>query len=268
MRWTLAQAGLALFTSGTMGIAQPALAQTSPCLPYGTLPTIIEGTNLAPVNDLPPAPKPISMAEKTIVLPASQTKPRIVSLSDSGDASPHLKVVTLPVGKSAPTIRDQDKPVPSGGVPVVIERRTTEKRAPKTNPNAIGDGAAFAEARSTGKPSNNVEPVGRTSAPVAKTPEHANGSYVAPGVISYEEIPTTATTVIRADPFICRLKERIGAICGDAAKNVEIHALGEKRLMIRAQCATREEGERLSRRILQLRELAPYAVSLDMKLVP
>jgi hypothetical protein len=87
-------------------------------------------------------------------------------------------------------------------------------------------------------------------------------------VISYQDGPASPVSAPHADPFTDRLKERIDAISGGAGKHVEIQATGEKRLMIRVQCATREEGERVSRRILQLRELAPYEVSLDIKLLP
>jgi hypothetical protein len=129
-------------------------------------------------------------------------------------------------------------------------------------------GVAFAEAHSSDKPSNKVELAGSKSTPVAKTPAPAEGSYVSTGVISYEYGLTAPSPTRHADPFVSRLRERIDAICGGPGKSVEIQATGEKRLMIRVQCATREEGERLSRRILQLRELAPYEVSLDIKLVP
>jgi hypothetical protein len=376
MRGTLAKAGLALFTVGTMAIARPGLAQTSPYPPLGpsartnssrddgpsagrrqaapeevrielawmadpaTFPCYlgvyrdgnalkvrgfvpseavraraiqiageqsgmtvvdelrinsnmpmraVDGTRTAREKETPPAViKPVSPGVKTVVLSPSESKPRVAPLSESADAWSGPKVLTLPQrvnssvaplsesgdpkvpnpkaatppeSRITPAATAKDKPIPSGGVPTVVDH-TPRTKAP-------GAGVTFADARSTDKPSNKVELVGAKSAPAAKTPALADGSYVSPGVISYEDPSSSpAAPAPYGDPFASRLRERIDAICGGAEKNVEIQTTGEKRLLIWVQCATREEGERLSRRILQLRELAPYEVSLHIKLVP
>ncbi len=166
-----------------------------------------EGTDTAHETfTLPSVTKPVSAGGKTVVLPPSESKPRVAPLSGSADAWSGHRVVTLPEhmnpsvtplsesgdpkvrdwkaatpseGKSSPADTAKNQPVPSGGVPIVVDH------TPKTK--ADGAGVARAEARSTDKPSNKVEPVGSRSAPPAKTPAPAEAPYVSPGVISYED---------------------------------------------------------------------------------
>jgi hypothetical protein len=263
-------------------------------VPPAVLPPV-EGTHPARALDQPSAAtKPVSTGAKTMVLPPPESRPHVAPLSESADpAAPDHKVLTLPQRthpsvaplsesgnpptrdrkeatlperKSAPPINDKDKPRPSGGVPILAESRTA-----KSKPLANGNGVANIEPRPTDKTSEKVEPVGHKpvpATPLARPAAPAEAPYVAPGVISYEDGPASPASAPRAASFTDHLRERIVGICGDAGKNVEIQTKGEKRLMIRVQCATREEGEGLSRRILQMRELAPYEVSLEIKVAP
>jgi hypothetical protein len=258
--------------------------------------TIIDGKQAPPASTLPPeAPKPITTVEKTITLQPSEWKPHTAPPSESGTSSPQRKVVTLPEPKrpcvapisesadppttdrkeapmperkSSPPTSAKDTPTPSGGVPVVVETSATNKGTHKAKSRADGTGVVFAEERSTNMLSSKVEAADRQQSISAHTPALAEGAYVAPGVISYEEVPSSRVAAKRDDPFTSRLRERIDAICGGAGRNVEIQSTGEKRLKILVQASNREEAERLSRRILQLRELAQYEVSLDIKLIP
>jgi osmotically-inducible protein OsmY len=120
-------------------------------------------------------------------------------------------------------------------------------------------GVVAAAARSSDKSPNKADSERHSAAP-------AEGSYVASGVITYEA--PSAPSASRIKTNLAKLKEQIGGVCGSAAKHVEIESLGGSRLMIRMECSTREEGERLSRKVLQMRELAPYEVSLEMKIAP
>jgi hypothetical protein len=265
--------------------------------PIVVLPPVlpVEGTHPARVLDQPSAAtKPVSTGAKTMVLPPPESRLHVAPLSESADpAAPDHKVLTLPQRthpsvaplsesgnpptpdrieptlperKSVPAVNDKDKPRPSGGVPVLVESHTS-----KTKPHANGDGLTIIEPRPSEKTSEKVEPVGHKlvpATPLARPAAPAEAPYVAPGVISYEDGPASPASAPRAGSFTDHLRERINAICGDGGKNVEIQTKGEKRLMIRVQCATREEGEGLSRHILQMRELAPYEVSLEIKVAP
>src|SRR5260370_21346349 len=97
--------------------------------------------------------------------------PSAAPLSESGDPKgPDRKTATLPESKSTPAAADKEKPVSSGGVPIVVDARTPKK-------TAHGAGAAFAEIRTTDLAPSKVEPVGAKSAPVAKTAAPADKSY-------------------------------------------------------------------------------------------
>jgi hypothetical protein len=152
--------------------------------------------------------------------------------------------------------------------PAFHERRPRQIVEPKTLPDASeemsatkasANGVVAAAARSSEKSPTRVDSGSHSTSP-------AEGSYVASGVITYEAPPANAAPRIQTN--LAKLKDQIGGVCGGAAKHVEIESLGGSRLMIRMECSTRDEGERLSRKVLQMRELAPYEVSLEMKIVP
>src|SRR5260370_42440778 len=89
--------------------------------------------------------------------------PSAAPLSESGDPKgPDRKTATLPESKSTPATADKEKPASSGGVPIVVNARTPKK-------TAHGAGAAFDAIRTTDFAPNKGEPVGASSAPVAKT---------------------------------------------------------------------------------------------------
>jgi hypothetical protein len=159
-------------------------------------------------------------------------------------------------------------PLSESSEPAFHERKPRQIVERKTLPEASEDMSATkastssvvaAAARSSEKSPTKVDSESHSAVP-------ADGSYVASGVITYEAPSASATPRIKTN--LAKLKEQIGGVCGGAAKHVEIESLGGSRLMIRMECAARDEGERLSRKVLQMRELAPYEVSLEMKIVP
>jgi hypothetical protein len=176
------------------------------------------------------------------VVPPSQAQesscapPKVVVLPPTAG---RRVTITLEGDKSPP--KSDNKPRPSGGVPIVVEIRLPPK----------GSDAPFGETS-----------VARFVAPTAKV------TRVATEPSASEESPTSPVAANSREHFARRLKERISAICGEAGKNVEIQATGEKRLLLRLQCASRDVGAQLARQILQLRELGPYEVSLDITVAP
>jgi hypothetical protein len=159
-------------------------------------------------------------------------------------------------------------PLSESNEPAFHERRLRQIVERKTPPDASEEmsatkasasGVVAAAARTSDRSPTKVESGSHSAGP-------AEGSYVASGVITYEAPPANAAPHIKTN--LAKLKEQIGGVCGGAARHLEIDSLGGSRLMIRMECSTREEGERLSRKVLQMRELAPYEVSLETKVVP
>jgi hypothetical protein len=173
-------------------------------------------------------------------------------------------------------------PLSESNEPIVGSERkpaAVERKLP------VGDATSVitADAKMKDKPSKKVEPVSHAaSAPVAKNTPAAEGAYVASGVVTYEEaapvkpVPAKPAPAKSApakpaqplDPATKALKDRIQSACGRTGKNVEVQTSPGNHLTIKVQCTTREEGERLSKQILEVPDLAPYEVSLDVKVVP
>ncbi|HEY1858819.1 MAG TPA: hypothetical protein VGG61_00585 [Gemmataceae bacterium] len=183
------------------------------------------------------SPKATALSGATVVLPATTGS------------------VIAPLSEANQPITASERKVPAP------ERKTTATDTSRVIP---------ADVKMKETPTKKVEPVSHATPiiPAAKKSEPPEGAYVASGVITYDEAPAKSAPVSRMDSSVARLKDRVQSVCGHAGKNVEVHASPGNRLTIKVQCATREEGERLSKQILELRELAPYEVSLDMKLVP
>jgi osmotically-inducible protein OsmY len=94
----------------------------------------------------------------------------------------------------------------------------------------------------------------------------AGGGYVCDGVVFFDmseplpehKQPSTPTSQYKA------LEERIALACGKAPKDVEITSIAEKNLVIRVKARADAEGQILANKILQLTELRPYQVSLEI----
>jgi len=65
-----------------------------------------------------------------------------------------------------------------------------------------------------------------------------------------------------------RLQQRIAAVCKKPAKDVEVTARYDKNVHILVKAATTQEAETLSGKVLQLPELEPFEVSLDIAVGP
>jgi hypothetical protein len=228
-----------------------------------------------PSTDLAKAAQPMPIIKSTDT-PKSVSGPTVVLPPASGSVVAPRSEASQPAtgGERKMAVSHETSasvavvaPLSESNQPITGSERKTatpERKMPPTDAASV----ITADAKMKDKPSKKVEPVSHvTSAPVAKSSSMPEGAYVASGVITYEE-PAPAKPVSHSDPATARLKDRIQTACGHAGKNVEVHASSGNRLTIKVQCATREEGERLSKQILELRELAPYEVSLDVKLVP
>jgi len=280
--------------------AIPSKAETMPDATASSMPTST-GTEISKFKTLKGTKADVSKdTAKTITLPpsaetAKPSQPVIINkTSDTSKVSsasgPTLVlppasrsvVAPLPVanqplggGERSKTTSDTQTtafvvaPLSEANEPISAGERkktpTPERKSTSTDASTV----ITADARMKDKPSKKVEPVSHATSIQAAMPSGLpEGAYVASGVITYEEAPAKSAPVARTDPSIAHLKDRIQSICGNVGKNVELHASTGNRLTIRVQCATREEGERLSKRILEMPQLAPYEVSLDVKLVP
>ena len=67
------------------------------------------------------------------------------------------------------------------------------------------------------------------------------------------------------DLVAVRLKQRIEAVCGAAARDVQVTLRTATNLQIRFTARSDKEGEQLSTRIFQLSELGPYEVSMEVQ---
>jgi len=65
-----------------------------------------------------------------------------------------------------------------------------------------------------------------------------------------------------------QLKQRVEAVCGKAASDVEVNVQPNKRLVVQMKARTKDEGEQLGLRIMALPELAPYQVDLAISVKP
>jgi hypothetical protein len=114
--------------------------------------------------------------------------------------------------------------------------------------------------------------VAPTSAVSSRKQASAPGSdaYVASGVVILD---STETAVERKpDPALLslqtRLQKRMAQACGKPAKGIEVTAETPTKIRIRMKARTTPEAEEVSKKILQLPELVPIDVSLDVVIAP
>jgi hypothetical protein len=204
-------------------------APTKPALTPGDLPVIEAASSAAP-----PAP--------ATSLPAIVTLPK-----EEAPAAP------LPVIQSVP-------PAPRKETPPVSEPSPPAPVASPTLPPNTG-----ASTPPTAKPE--ARPVAVLS---AKKPAPAipAAPYVTTGEVTIEEEPPPAPPPPTDRRIPPQLRSRIEAVCEGKARGVEITARSEKELRILLQIASAADAPRLSAKVLNLPELGPYDVDLDVQITP
>jgi hypothetical protein len=128
-------------------------------------------------------------------------------------------------------------------------------------------------------------------APKPQATSNSSGSYVASGVVTFDapapapkvepRVPVPAPRVERraeanASPkatpsqiqLQTRIQQRIAAACGKPTEDVLVSITGERNVLVRVKAQNTQEGETLSAKILQLAELGPYEVALDIAVMP
>lgn len=115
----------------------------------------------------------------------------------------------------------------------------------------------------TAQPSN-VSVV--TPMPTQSAPQSSNVSVVTSTPMkATSQTPTAPVTRVVYSPEVARLRGRIEAVCGKLAKDMEVKPDSPTSLQVRFKVRTAEDGERLGMKIMQMPELAPYKVSLDVQ---
>lgn len=90
--------------------------------------------------------------------------------------------------------------------------------------------------------------------------------YEVPATVAPSVTPASASQTPPEGPFSpLKLKRRLERVCGMAAR--EIHVMGDSAsgLRIRIKARNEEEGQRLFDQVMQLPELAPYQVKLQIQ---
>jgi hypothetical protein len=100
-----------------------------------------------------------------------------------------------------------------------------------------------------------------TEAPVKSAPVKTE----APKPATSDVVPAAATSPL---PTPSQIKQRIVAVCGSTARSVSVAPRGGKHLQISVTVQTEAEAQRLSEKILDMPELAPFEVDLHVELRP
>ena len=194
------------------------------------------GTSLAKADTgmLPKQPLPISSSPSQGPVPTPST-----SVS-------RAQYVMAPAAKPSPTV------VPAAG-------SQTDSPAKKSTPY-VTDGVVFIE--SAFKPAAHAQPAtGQKPPTIVRT-----GPYVTNGVILLSDLGDERHA--QSNPALAalqsRLRQRIANVCGKTTRDVEVSAVTETEVAVRLKANSTLEGEELSNRIMQLPELGPCQVSLDV----
>lgn len=208
-------------------------------------------------------------------------------------------VAYSPYGGSTPTVIHRPEPTPASGPSKVVQQARPEivtashqqrpagltplsQFAPPSTPAVVPGLVRPAEVREAPR---KVEPIPilavHTPKPTPANPpisEPAGPIKVAPpanrGPIQVASVPQAAArpshggsaqpsaSAIRLQGF---LKQRIETACGGAARNVAVTVVSAGELQVSARVRTEADGQQVGRKILQLPELAPYRVALDVE---
>jgi hypothetical protein len=98
----------------------------------------------------------------------------------------------------------------------------------------------------------------------------AEASYVTNGVAVFMDSDPAPQVPSRPGPtsLQARMTRAIENTCGSAAREVEVIVRSNNSLLVRFKVHSATEGERLSQQVLQMPELGPYQVNLEVKVSP
>jgi hypothetical protein len=103
--------------------------------------------------------------------------------------------------------------------------------------------------------------------PVAPAPLLAVVSAPTPAPMVVQP-PAPPHTAVPSATVRHQIKQHVEAVCGKAARDVEVNVQPNNRLVVQMKVHSKEEGEQLGQRIMALPELAPYQVDLAMAVKP
>ncbi|HXG12286.1 MAG TPA: BON domain-containing protein [Gemmataceae bacterium] len=102
----------------------------------------------------------------------------------------------------------------------------------------------------------------------AAAPNPPSAPHVSRGVVTFEEEPPLADPPAAGKINPAQLRSRIEAVCEGATRGVDVIIKSENSLGIRIKILRSTDAPRLSEKILNLPELAPYDVSLEVEVAP
>jgi hypothetical protein len=192
---------------------------------------------------LPKAPKPAPVAAD--LTPAAVAKPKPVATAKKSEPA----VVPPPVAVHPP------EPLPD----TMIKKPEPAALTKPSTPVAREVPKWQAVTRSPA-------PVAPVPLPVASDTEKLSTS--ATPLIPKEDLPHAPLKEAAEVTLLDHLKQQVEDVCGKRAGNVEIEIISQGRMTIRLDCPDNREVEALAKQILQLRELGPFEVTLDVNTAP
>lgn len=91
--------------------------------------------------------------------------------------------------------------------------------------------------------------------------------YVSRGTVTFDDVPPPAPVQTAPQP-LAQLRSRIEAACAGVGRDVEIVSQSGNALKIQLKVSEAIDAPKVSEKILNLPELAPYEVSLEVKVMP
>jgi hypothetical protein len=229
-----------------------------------------------------PAKAPVAAKKADEETPASKQHVFLRVIPSSSDTSGAPSAGATLAKADTGTLPKQPLPIPSspsqGPVPTpstsVSRAQYVMAPAAKPSPAAgsqsvspakkgtpyVADGVVYIE--SAFKPAAPTQPArGQKPPAIVRT-----GPYVTNGVILLPDLGDGRQS--QANPTLAvlqsRLRQRIADVCGKASRDVEVSAVTATEVAVRVRANSTLEGEELSNRIMQLPELGPCQVSLDV----
>jgi osmotically-inducible protein OsmY len=214
--------------------------------------TRTEGTG-APADEWqdPPAPRP--------KIKTTRSQPTGPPTWESGTED--VPAGPLPVGKDSSS--GSASKLKSAAFQQSYERESETALPPVTPTKVNSKGSAHEAAESPPEPRSLVPPK-KSEPTISEKPYESKGVATLEDPDGEDEpvSPPVPATVAQ------RMKECIEKACAGKGRNVEVTVRSANSLMVRLKARNTTEGASLSKKILDLPELGPYQVNLEVKVAP
>jgi len=254
--------------------------------PSAPLPVLEKKERVAPpVSTAMTTPKPAAplptLEKKEQAVPSispSTSAPKQSAPSTSASTTPNSLplAVSASLSSALPTVNPPAKPTTVAGAttpktptPLPSEKKETAQPLPQTlsanQPGAVTVASMNPKpAALTGSP-----PPAKPSAPAPvekKAPAASDVPYVTTGVVTFMDAEPEAASTAAISPAL--LKQRIASVCGRDAKGVEVVVKSGTVLQVQVTTRRADVCERLAQKVLEMPELGPFQVDLQMQVVP